>query len=94
MDKNICRENYKLDEDGNKEYGIHRYQVFSNSSETCYGCGFQHPEITAWKSAQVRAMETGERFTEEHPYVVSGTWTRCDLKRFMASPRTKRYITK
>ena len=74
--------------------GFHNYQVFGNAAEACFACGVPHPEVKAWKSRQVAALESGERFTEEHPFILSGVWTRVDYRRYMASPRTKRYITK
>ena len=74
--------------------GYHHYSAFGQMREECMACSIPHPEVKAWKSRGVAALEAGIHFDEPHPFILSGAWTRVDYRRYMASPRTKRYITK
>lgn len=85
-----------------------RFQVFGNWAEQCYTCGRYHPLVARWMKMQTAAVVAGNP-TIPHPYTWAVTcerkrldgavfeepvWTPADVKRYMASARKRRNITK
>jgi len=67
--------------------------MYGKYYEHCILCGVRHPDVAAWQKQVVAAMEA-HTAQPQHPYIQQQLWTNVDYKRYMASPRQIRTITK
>ena len=72
----------------------HKYQTYGRFYEHCIMCCKQHGAVTQWMRDKAASMEAGEHNDTPHPYIACQAWTSVDYKRYMASPRQKKLITK